>query len=86
MASKFGHGSGRDGKVTFQQIQRQFADGVDLIGVGVLQEGLSLASVGLAQDAFQKRALSPKSFHANNDETSLAFTPFYYLIDLQVVF
>ena len=65
MTCQFGKGGRRDGNVTFQQIQRQFADGVDLIRVGMLQQRLTGMATALSQHLLEKRSLSPYSFHGN---------------------
>ena len=65
MTCQFGKGGRRDGNVTFQQIQRQFADGVDLIRVGMLQQRLTGMATTLAQHLLEKRSLSPYPFHGN---------------------
>ena len=69
MTFQFGKGGRRDGNVTFQQIQRQFADGVDLIRVGMLQQRLTFVTTALAQHRLEKRSLSPYSFHGNPPHT-----------------
>ena len=65
MACQFGKGGRRDGNVTFQQIERQFADGIDLIRVGMLQQRLTGMATALAQHRLEKRSLSPYPFHGN---------------------
>ena len=54
---------GIDGDSLFQQIENHLADSVDLIGVGVCQQVLTLVSIGFFQDALQKGALSSQPLH-----------------------
>ena len=82
MTCQFGKGGRRDGNVTFQQIQRQFADGVDLIRVGMLQQRLTGMATTLAQHLLEKRSLSPYPFHGNpptHNDATVPFTVFYCL-------
>ena len=69
MTFQFGKGGTRDGNVTFQQVERQFADGIDLIGVGVLKQRLTCMATALAQHRLEKMSLSPYSFHGNPPHT-----------------
>ena len=50
----------------FEKIQGQLADGVDLIGVGVLQQVLALVQIGFVQDALKERSLALEAFHREN--------------------
>ena len=52
------HGGGRDGNVLFQEVQHQFADGIDLIGIGVLKEFLSFEAIGFFEDGLQEGQLT----------------------------
>ena len=49
-----------------EKIQGQLADGVDLIGVGVLQQVLALVPIGFVQDALKERSLALEAFHREN--------------------
>ena len=69
MTCQFGKGGRGDGNVTFQQIQRQFADGIDLIRVGMLQQRLTRMATALSQHLLEKGSLSPYSFHGNPSHT-----------------
>ena len=71
MTFQFGQGGRGDGNVTFQQIQRQFADGIDLIRVGMLQQRLTGMTTALSQHLLEKRSLSPYSFHGNTPHTMM---------------
>ena len=55
--------SRRDGHIPFQGVHHQLTDGIDLIGIGVLQSFPSHVLVGFAQHAPQKRKLSSKASH-----------------------
>ena len=68
MTLQFRHGGRRHGNVTFQQVERQFVNGIDLIGVGVLQQGLTFVTIRLAQHPLQKGSLTPYTFHGNIPE------------------
>ena len=52
------HGGGRDGNVLFQEVQHQFADGIDLIGIGVLEEFFSFEPIGFFEDGLQEGQLT----------------------------
>ena len=52
------HGGGRDGNVLFQEVQHQFADGIDLIGIGVLEEFFSFEPIGFLEDGLQEGQLT----------------------------
>ena len=69
MTFQFGKGGRGDGNVMFQQIQRQFADGIDLIRVGMLQQRLTRMATALSQHLLEKGSLSPYSFHGNPPHT-----------------
>ena len=71
MTFQFGQGGRGDGNVTFQQIQRQFADGIDLIRVGMLQQRLMGMTTALSQHLLEKGSLSPYSFHGNTPHTMM---------------
>ena len=49
---------GLDGYSLFQQIENHFADGVDLIGVGMGQHLLTFLLIGFFQNALQEGALT----------------------------
>ena len=51
-----------------QRVQYQFADGIDLILIGVLQQHLTFAIVCLSQDALQKRFLPPHAIHGCDED------------------
>ena len=58
MRTELVHGGWRDGNVLFQEVQHQFAHGIDLIGIGVLQEFLSFEAIGFFQDGLQEGQLT----------------------------
>ena len=58
MRTELVHGGGRDGNVLFQEVQDQFADGIDLIGIGVLEEFLSFEAIGFFEDGLQEGQLT----------------------------
>ena len=70
MPSQFGHSGRRHGDVAPEKVQGQLADGVDLIGVGVLQQVLALVSIGFVQDALKERPLALEAFHRENGRES----------------
>ena len=53
------------GNSLLQEIQDHFADGVDLIGVGVLQGLLTFVPIGFLEDAVQERTLSFQAIHTS---------------------
>ena len=58
MWSELIHGGGRNGNVLFQEVQHQFADGIDLIGIGVLEEFFSFEPIGFFEDGLQEGQLT----------------------------
>ena len=50
MPFQFVVGLGLDGYIFFQQIEDHFADGVDLIGIGVRQHVTASVPIGFLQD------------------------------------
>ena len=58
MRAELIHGGWRDGNVLFQEVQDQFADGIDLIGIGVLEEFFSFESIGFFEDGLQEGQLT----------------------------
>lgn len=50
MPFQFVVGLGLDGYILFQQIEDHFADGVDLIGIGVRQHVTASVPIGFLQD------------------------------------
>ena len=57
--------AGFDRNSLLQQIQDHFADGVDLVAVGVGQQFLSSLSVGFLEDPLQERRLSTYAVHTS---------------------
>ena len=58
MRTELVHGGWCDGNVLFQEVQDQFADGIDLIGIGVLEEFLSFEAIGFFEDGLQEGQLT----------------------------
>ena len=58
MRTELIHGGGRDGNVLFQEVQHQFTDGIDLIGIGVLEEFFSFEPIGFFEDGLQEGQLT----------------------------
>ena len=54
MLSQLRHQRRFDGNPFFQQVERDFTDGVDLILVGMPQHVLSLVTIGLTKNGFDE--------------------------------
>ena len=80
MPSQFGHRSRRHGNVLLEKIQGQLADGVDLMGVGVLQQVLALVPIGFVQDALKEWPLALEAFHRENGRHQPHPQPFIVVV------